>query len=176
MKLTVKSIAFIVLLFIAAVATAYYLAERKRTKVVFVDNIRLFNEFSLKKELEVKLNGIKKVREATLDSMQLYLEMKGKQIDETKKIDNTVIQDFEMVKQQFRLKMKQTDEDNAALTKQYDEQIWKQLNEYVKKYAVENSYDFVLGSSGNGNLMHAGETFDVTTAVVEFVNAAYKGK
>ncbi len=149
---------------------------QKTKKMAFVDNIRLFNEFNLKKEIEKEITITSTARKNKLDSMRLSLELFRKQIESTKTINKDAVRNFETSKQQYLLKEEQMQEDNRAMARKGDEQVWKQLNEYVKEYGKQSGYEFLLGTNGEGNLMYANERNDVTSEVIKFVNEKYTGK
>lgn len=155
--------------------SAGFLLKKKETHIAYVDNMKLFNEFVLKKELENDLKKKEIVWKAQLDSMRIQINLLGKRI-EAEKLSKEAIEQFEFTRQQYLAKEQQFTEDNEKTAKQFNEQIWKQLNNYVKVFAKENEYDLVLGTSGEGNLMYAHEQLDVTDAAIAFVNQKYKGK
>ena len=148
----------------------------KSKKIAFVDNVRLFNEFTLKKEIEKEITGVRTARKNQLDSMRLSLELYKKNIEAEKVLNKEKVRNFEAAKQQYLLKDEQVQEDNKAMARKGDEQVWKQLNEYVKSYGKESGYEFLLGTSGEGNLMYANEGNDLTSDLIKYVNNKYTGK
>jgi outer membrane protein len=74
------------------------------------------------------------------------------------------------------MKKQQFDDDNQDMSKQYTEEIMKQLNEYVRDYGKANGYTYILGAQGSGSIMSADDKNDITTTVLEYVNEKYKGK
>lgn len=143
--------------------------------MAYIDNVRLFDEFILKKELESNLAKMETNYKAQLDSMKIQVNMLAKRI-ESAKVSSDVQEKFEVTRQQYLAKEEQFRLSNENTTKQFNEQIWKQINNYVKEFAKENNYDIVLGTSGSGNLMYAAEQYDVTEKAIAFVNNKYKGK
>lgn len=162
----------VILAVTSLVAALYY---KPQNRVVYIDNVRLFNEFLLKKELENDLVKRETRWKAQLDSMRIQLNLLGKRI-ESEKVSRETAEKFEIDRQHYLEKEEQYRNDNEKTAKQFNEQIWKQLNNYVKDFAKENEYDFVLGTSGEGNLMFANEKHDATAAAIIFVNQKYKGK
>ena len=67
------------------------------------------------------------------------------------------------------------DEDNQRTYDDYEKQIWKQVNQYMKDFGVENNYTYILGAEGSWQLMYAKENNNITKEVVEFINKKYKG-
>lgn len=57
-----------------------------------------------------------------------------------------------------------------------NEMLYKQIQEYIKKYNDENQYEFVLGYSQGGGILYADTTLDVTQKMIEGLNKEYKEK
>lgn len=49
----------------------------------------------------------------------------------------------------------------------------EEVNTYIKQYGKEKGYDFTLGATDNGNIVHAAEGTDVTEAVLTALNKQY---
>lgn len=163
-------IAFMVV--IAAIAALFFIP--KRYKLAYVDNTRLFQEFTLKKELEAAYKKTENARKAQLDSMMLELKMISREYESTR--NTKLLNLLEIGKEQVMMKQKEYEEDNQVLTEQYDAQIWKQLNQYMKEYGDKEGYDFIMGAQGDGALMYAGEKNNITDDLISFVNKRYEGK
>jgi len=157
------------------VCACFFIMDKQKNKIAYIDNARLFNEFLLKKELEEDLSKREIRWKAQLDSMRVQINFLGNKI-ESEKVSKEVAEQFEITRQQYLAKEEQFRNDNEKTARQFNEQIWKQLNTYVKAFAKEKEYDMVLGTSGEGNLMYADEKYDVTEEAIVFVNQKYKGK
>lgn len=135
----------------------------------------VFNEFKLKKELQKKLEQVKSFRQKEIDSLKIDLTILSKKIQ-----TNVASKDekdlFERKRIEFNQKMQIFEEDNAAMTKQYDNEIITQLNQYIKDYGTKNNYDMILGNNSDGSLMYGKEAFNITKDVTAFINEKYEGK
>lgn len=158
---------------ISYVIFSFFNEEKKQ--IAYVDNMRLFNEFLLKKELENELSKKEVVWKSRLDSMRIQLNMLSAKAEKGK-VDPRLAEEFEFTRQQYLMKEEQFKLDNGNTADRFNDQIWKQLNNYVKEFAQSNNYDMVLGTSGEGNLMYASEQYDITEAAIAFVNQKYKGE
>lgn len=145
-------------------------------KIAFVNNNLLYKEFKGKVELEKKFIKEKESEQVYLDS--LYMEVKV--LDD--KIKSTGTKDE---KQRLLLIEKKKAFDrlasdfngrNKQLEDKYLDQIWNQINQYIKDYGKEKGYDFILGAQGNGSLMFAVDSRDITKEVSEYCNKKYDGK
>lgn len=154
----------------------YLFYNSNKTKVAFIKSVELYNEFELKKELEIKLATVKNQRKSILDSLMLQLKMASTQLEYNKGKEDKEIKLFQIQKQDYLYKEKQFDEDNQRLAEQYSQQIWKQINQYVSDFGKENNYSFIYGASGNGAIMFAQDKYDVTKELTAYINEKYKGE
>lgn len=152
----------------------YTLQQNK--KIAWVNITKVYNEFTLKKELETKAISIGNRRKAIIDSAEFDLKSLSREIKSENGKDKTKISLFEVRKQAYFETKKQLEEDNAAMQQQYNEQILIQLNQYIKDYGKSGNYEYILSGDGSGSLMYAVENNDVTADVIQFVNEKYKGK
>lgn len=157
-------------LFIGAAILFYTLFASKR-KIGYIATNQVFNEFLLKKEMEDELTKLRIRRQAYLDSMKLNIQMADSKPTDLKS-DARLIE----YKKNYLIKEAQFGEENEALLKQYNDKVWSQLNQFVEDYGRQNHYDYLFGTTGQGNLMYASEGENVTKEVVEFINRKYSGK
>lgn len=170
MKKYILPIAGIVVL----ITTSCFITVNKTPKVAYVELEKLYNDFSMKKELEAKLNNVKQTRQSILDSLKIQLNALSRSIKSEK--EKEAIRDFEIRKQEFLIKQQNFEQDNEATTQAYSSQIWKQINQYVKDYGKQNNYTLLMGADGSGNVMYADEANNITTEVSEYINAKYSGE
>ena len=83
--------------------------------------------------------------------------------------------EFKVLSEDYFSKKKNFTEDNQRVEKEYEEQILKQLNQFIYDYGKENGIDFIYGASGNGNLMYASDKYDITETIIKYVNQRYSG-
>ena len=141
----------------------------------YVDTNKLFNEFQLKKELELTLSNVKNQRKQILDSLELQLNVLSGQLNGKKALSAGDKETFASLREEYFYKKKQFDEDNEALTQKYNQQIFQQLNQYIQDYSKEEGYDYVFGAEGSGALMAASEKKNITEEVLSFINLKYQG-
>ena len=151
----------------------------QKDKTAYVDISKVYNEFELKKECEGKYTHIENARKTILDSLEITLNMLSQRIRSNHKKDKNEleaqIQEFELKRQDYLLKKKNFEEDNDRTAKKFDEEIWKQINQYVKDYGKENDYTFIFGAEGSGAVMYARETKNISEEVIKYINSKYKG-
>ncbi len=154
----------------------YFLIEKKQDKLGYVKFGVLYEEFQMKKDFEGKIKNMQEKRKSILDSLEIELTFLSKKIENAAKISKEDVTDFNYKKEVYFQKKQQFGEDNQAAVDQYNEQIFKKINEYVINYGKQNGYTFIFGADGSANLMHALDDKDITTEVAKFINASYGGK
>ena len=78
------------------------------------------------------------------------------------------------------IKQQQINQYHQVVEKQIEEatQITQQailqdINQFIKKYGDEHPYPIILGALGNGNIMYAKESINITEKVLQELNAHY---
>lgn len=84
--------------------------------------------------------------------------------------------EYEYAQEYYIGKAKQFEQEENDLMSEYNQQIWKRLNQYAIDYSKEKNIDILFGASGNGTLLHAKQEIDVTEDLVKYCNKRYLGK
>lgn len=147
----------------------------QRPKVGYIELSTLYDEFELKKELESKLINVQNNRQLILDSLKLQLQTSTASIQDKTNPTNSEISKWQTLKSNYQETEKQFAEDNYSMTETYNQQIWKQLNQYVEDYGKENNYEFIYGAEGSGALMYGNKEYDITQELIKYSNEKYKG-
>ena len=150
------------------------LVFRKDQKTVFVNIETVYNEFAMKKELELKFDNVTAMRQRILDSLKLELNVLSQRI--TSRNDLTNMQAFQIKRQEYALKEQSFAESTQQTNDQYKSQIWKQLSQYIGEFGKKNNYKYILGLDGKSSVLYGDATEDVTKELEEHVNALYKGE
>ncbi|MBC7412327.1 MAG: OmpH family outer membrane protein [Bacteroidia bacterium] len=152
----------------------YYMVSKPKTGYVVIQEV--YTNFEFKKELERKFTITKNARQKGIDSLELELKYLVNKLEQQKTKDKNDILIFNNKRDEYLHKKKISEEDNAALSNQYDTEILTQLNQYVKDYGTENNYTYIYGNDGNGSLMYSKESENLTKKVTEYINKKYNGK
>lgn len=140
----------------------------------YVDLKVVFDEFAYTQELKKDLFKVQNARQKLIDSMEFELKVLSKEVESGK--SGEVKRKFDVKLENLMKFRKQMEEDNLALTEQLDGKILTQMNQYVKDFGKEKGFDVIIGSQGDGTVMHASEDLNVTKEVVAYINNKYKGK
>ena len=175
MKKNFIGIATLIVAFTAMVISMLnYMA---RPKSAYVDLSKVYNEFTLKKELELQLTSVISLRQAQLDSLKLELNALGRTYQNETDVKRKKELEIQYLnkREEFLLKENSFSDENERLTVQYDQQIWKQINQYVRDFGTRNGYDYIYGAEGTGALMYGSENENITEEIVGYVNKSFKG-
>jgi outer membrane protein len=146
------------LILVLALGTYVVLKDIRQEKKGYVLNQRVFDEFTGKKELEEKLSQLSNTHKKHLDSLALVVQ--------TNSGNKNLVDDYNETLRNFELQ-------HQELSQRYTADIWKRINQYLSDYGKENGYAFIFGATGDGSLMYAGESNDITDEVIKHINKSY---
>lgn len=165
---------FIVVLIVVLISVNLY-THFTKPKLALIEIQKVYDAFDLKKELETKFKNVQNQRKKVLDSLELELKLMYAGFGKEIKKDDPRVTTFNVKKNYFMQKQQLTQEDDQALSQQYDKEILTQLNQYVKDYGKEKGYTYIFGTDGNGSVMYAHESVDISVDVISYINNRYKG-
>ena len=140
---------------------------------VYIDNISVFKQFDLTKELE------KKKEEILTKRVQILVGMENKLDDIRVKIesnanDKLLLKEYSDLSNEYVSIKKDFEQENLQISTKFDNEIWTQLNQYIKDYGIQNNYILIFGVSGQGNIMYANDGLDATEAASTHGRGAYR--
>ncbi len=166
-----KNLIIYAFLIIVIVLCLYTLLSRPN--IGYVDNVKLFEEFQLKKELTRDLEKFELEKKAKLDSLQLELRSLSIQLDTMNMSEQQKMAVFNNKRSIIIAQQQALESRNQDLIDGYDAQISDRLSEYIKDFAEENDIDLLIGTTGNGTIMHGANKFDYTSAASKYINEHY---
>jgi outer membrane protein len=152
---------------LAIVAVSLFMQSNTRDKLGYVKLNEVYEKFAMRAEMHNKYKSVEILRKNLLDS----LEFKAKAVQASGDQEK-----YEFALNDYLGKRKEMEESNEVLSRQYEEQIWNQINSYCKEYGQREGYDFIFGAEGSGNIMFAGEQKELTSELIEFINKRYHGQ
>jgi len=157
-----------ILLFLLCASLFFsYLLYKSIPNVAFVDTSFIYNNFKMKQELEVKFKEVKEIQQKQLDSLYDF-------IDKNKPDQNS--ENFKQLSNQYLLMKQKFFEEQDRLKSAYDNQIWTQINAFVKEYGDEQKLDILFGANGQGSIMHGKNDRNISETVLDYANKKYNGK
>lgn len=146
-----------------------------QTKTGYVQLGKLYDEFELSKTLNAQFKQITSTKKNYIDSLEFQVKAIYTKVS-TDKNNKALQEEFEMAQRHYLYQKEQFEQSAGAMEEDYNNKIWKQLNEYVSQFGKEKGYSYVFGADGSGTIMYGGEAEDITSAVLTFVNEKYQGK
>ena len=133
-------------------------------RIACVDNNKLFDGFTMTKEM--KRIGEKEfnTRKLILDS--LYSKLQSPTISEGDK--KITMQKFIQTKQELEQFNKNFGAAESA-------KILSRIHGYVSEFSKENNYQLILGSQNKQTVLFAGAPIDVTNELLTYLNKKYEG-
>jgi len=169
-----KLLTISIVLFLIAIAISIF-TFKSIPNSTYVDVTSVYNNFEFKKDLEKKLNHLSNIRTNKLDSIELDLNIMFRSLNSEGNPTDDQMQLFNTKKQNFLNLKRQYEEEYANLAKEYDDQIYAQINQYILDYGESTSYEYIFGATGSGNLMYAKDSENITEEVLKYINNRYKG-
>lgn len=157
---------FIVNLFLIFLVVGLFLFKDSKTnsKIVYVDNNKLFEGFNMTKEMkrvgEKEFNSQKTV----LDS--LYSKLQSPILSEMEK---------KVVMQQFIQEKEVLEQFNQNFATEQSSKIWTRINSYTADFSKEKKYQLIISSENKRAILYADETVDVTNELLTYLNKKYEG-
>lgn len=132
-------------------------------EIVYVNNAKVFGEFEMKKDYDLKIESDLKTDALYLDSLAVKIKNAG--------LDTMGLYrartDYYVAKQTYDRKFEE-------LSTQYTNEVNSRLNKYMKKFAEKNGYEMIISSQGNGTMMYVSDRVDVTDKLIKFINKKYQ--
>jgi outer membrane protein len=154
-----KNFLVLLSLTISLAVGVYSFMHDHRENRAYIYNQKVFDAFKGKKELEKKLSNLKTQHKGELDSLSQLISARNN--------DPKLIEYYQQRARDFEMNQQQ-------LSATYTADIWKRINQYTLTFGKEKGYDFIIGATGDGNLMYANEAYDVTEDLIKFINLKYE--
>lgn len=138
--------------------------EVKSQKIAFIESSEVFESFAMKKDYDVKIEADLKALGEKVDSLAGILNQNTGNLDSLRIYELRRI--YYVAENNFKVKF-----DELSTT--YTAEVNTRLNKYIEEYGKENGYNFILGSSGQGNVMYVGESDNITKDMIKYVNKKY---
>jgi outer membrane protein len=145
-------------------------------QTAYINTDKVFNEFIMKKQLEIDYKKVGETRKLTLDSLMLQLNMLENMLTQSSNPDKQKLQLYRIKQKEYEEKRESIERANESLLNKYNEQIWTQINQYVKDYGIKKNYDYIYGANGDGAIMYANEALNITNEITKYINDRYEGK
>lgn len=151
----------------------------KSTPLVYVNADSLWENFELVKQMRKELEAEKKKFESKfeadyhkLENDYLVLRDKAESMSQEEGMQK---QQELMAREQKLTEFRQTQSERLAkLEADKTEKIQKAITEYLTEQYSKSNYAYILGYSAGGGILFANDSLEITTEVVDGLNATLK--
>ena len=133
-------------------------------KIVYVDNVKLFNNFSMTKELKNAGEKEFNLKKLKVDSLYTTLQVPG-----------TSPSDKKIIMQQFLKQKEELEQFNQYFAAEQTTKIWARIKSYSSEFSNDKNYQLIIGSDDKQTVLFADEKIDVTDDLLTFLNKKYEG-
>lgn len=133
-------------------------------KIVYVDNVKLFDGFIMTKEMKRVGEKEFNARKNSLDV--LYSKLQSQTISEGEK---------KILMQQFIQGKEELEQFNQSFATEETSKIWSRIDGYTSEFSQENKYQLIIGSQNKQSVLFADENIDVTNELLTYINKKYEG-
>jgi len=164
------------LVVVAMITLALTVGGKEKNTIAYINNQEVYAAFGLTKDLQKEYNKTFNQRKALLDSMEAKLAGLAKKGEMEKGRDKDELSRVTVMQEELVIRKRQLEQENQALNQKYQVQILEQMNDYLEMFGKEKGLKFLFGANGNGEIMYADPTLDMTSEAIVFINQKYAGK
>ena len=152
---------------------------QKTPKIGYVRNAVVMEKYQGMKDAQKKYESQSLQYKSNIDTLRFDFQRQVAQFNseyatlsnKEKELKGEMLQRQEQELQRYVQSIeKQMEEEDARLM----QGVLNQINAYTESHAEKNGYDFVFGTTIEGNIMYAKDAFDLTDEVVEGLNKEYR--
>jgi outer membrane protein len=166
------------LIVLGIVALGLYSCQQP-TKIVYVDNTELVNEYQEKKDLEsmmkVKIENFQKRNDSIGRAFQMEVQIAQTKAATMPKAKQDALmgqlqQKQGILQQQYQISEKAISQESQTL----NDSLLNKIKDFVADYGKTNGYDYILGKNEYvGTVYYGKEESDITKVVLEKLNEKY---
>lgn len=132
---------------------------RSDKEVVYVDNVKLFDGFTMTKEMRKTGEKEFNSRKSVLD--KLYADLQSGSVSESEK---------KQLMQQFIQGKEELEQFNQVFGSEQSSKIWARIKSYTAEFSKDKNYKLVIGSDNKQAVLFADEKIDVTNELLTYIN------
>ena len=177
--MTRVSIALSAVALFISIASSLYFYLAPPAKLVYVDTALLLDQYEGMVDARADFQKKAAAWQANIDTLQS--EVTGKIMDYEKEVSRMTDKEKKLSQELIRTKQKQFKDYQQAIQQQYQQEdgamtqkVLERVNAFIKAYGDKHSYKIILGT-GQGNIVYAEESLDITEEVVKLLNEDYLG-
>ncbi len=133
------------------------------SKTAYIDMSKVIDGYEMKVDLENLLNHELQSRKQGLDAI-------AAEMDSIKSIDSL---EYNKYKRYYFHASEELSKFKDGKANEIRTQVITNINNAVIKFGEESGYDYILGANGNGSIMYANDSEDVTDELITYLNEKY---
>lgn len=151
----------------------YYMI--KKDKTVYVDINKLMQDYKGMKAARAEYEEKAASWQANADTLiaqfqeelKTYEKERGNMSRKERELKEELLRNKQVQINQYQeaIQLKARDEDQALT-----QNVINAVNDYIKEYGKERGYKYILGATGQGNIVYANDAYDITEEVTEGLN------
>ena len=152
-----------------------YMINSSSKKIVYIDNVKLYNEFNMTKELGTIHEKKYQPFLRKFDSLVNTLKNVENKLNKQQKITKKEEEEYMSLKRLVVSADAEVQELRSKVKMDINKMVWERLNAYVQEFGRNYNYDIILGAQGQGNIMYSEEKFEATQQFIDYANSKYEG-
>ena len=158
--------------FLIVLITVFTLSSCTQQKIGYVNTEKLIQDYKGTKAAEEKLKEKSTQIQSDLAKMKTAFQEKVQKM--SKRQVNKNLQQLQQEDNFIKQREQQAQYALQGESQKSLEKVSKEVNDFVKKYAKDNGYMFILGTVElNGSVMYGDEKADITYDVLKLLNKQY---
>jgi len=166
---------------IAILFSSYtFWSTKNASTQVYVDVNKLLEGYKRTKVVRAEFETKAKKMNANVDSLMVGWQNELKKYE--KERSRMSKKELKLKQELLSNKQNQVNNYQKAIQKKLQEEdkkstqtVINDINDYVKEYGKNHSYNIIFGASGSGNIMYAKDVADLTNIVLDGLNKDFEG-
>jgi outer membrane protein len=143
-------------------------------KVAFVRSGEVIQKYAGLSELKAEYASKETMLKQRLDSLHQVLN--SKELNSNQADNRLAASGLESEKANLIQYQQMIEKDLISDQNNIEAAISNQINSFIKKYAEEQGYDIILGTTASGSILYGNKQYDITEAVIKELNEQYKNE
>ena len=154
--------------------SGYMFFSSNATTFVYVNNNRVLTEYEGFKDAKIKATNRAEKWKAEVDSMKLDYSRYTRSLD-GKKLNQAEENLIELKYKRIVTFEQEAIKKIQAIEEELTQEVVGQIDSRMKEFGEAHDYEMIFGVTDSGNLLYAKEGKDITTELLNYLNAKYRG-
>lgn len=151
----------------------------KEDKIVYVDSLKLLTNYKGSKAAKEAYEKKVSIWKANIDTLTSEFNTAAQKYEKEKAGMNArekkLTEELLTAKQQQLANYQQATAENASKEdKEVTAKVFKEVNDFLKKYGEKHGHEYIMGATTMGNIVYAKKAHDITEEVLKELNDQYR--